>query len=79
MLEPRTEVVGTLRNVDFPSYIFCCRALMGNVNYFGNGGSIGHKYIKKLMQIEQENTDAMIVFMSDVWLDKIKVSVCDLN
>ncbi len=26
-------------------------------------------------QLEEDNSDAMIVFLSDVWLDKVKVSI----
>ncbi|XP_071517352.1 DNA polymerase epsilon subunit 2 [Panulirus ornatus] len=50
------------------------RARMGNVNYFGGQGTVCTKNILKLQQVEQENKDAMFVLLSDVWLDKIKVT-----
>ncbi|KAK8728709.1 hypothetical protein OTU49_009106 [Cherax quadricarinatus] len=50
------------------------RALMGNINYFGGQGSVCSKNVIKLQQAEQENKDAMFVILSDVWLDKIKVT-----
>lgn len=36
--------------------------------------SICAKASVKLKQVEQENRDAMFVFLSDVWLDQVKVS-----
>ncbi|KAK7028807.1 DNA polymerase epsilon subunit 2 [Halocaridina rubra] len=49
------------------------RALLGNINYFGGQGDVCAKNQTRLQQAERENHDAMIVFLSDVWLDKIKV------
>ncbi|XP_069180346.1 DNA polymerase epsilon subunit 2-like [Procambarus clarkii] len=50
------------------------RALIGNINYFGGHGTVCSKNIPRLQQAEQENKDAMFVVLSDVWLDKIKVT-----
>ncbi|XP_042224054.1 DNA polymerase epsilon subunit 2-like [Homarus americanus] len=50
------------------------RALIGNINYFGGQGNVCAKNNPRLQQIEQENKDAMFVVLSDVWLDKIKVT-----
>nr|XP_022334080.1 DNA polymerase epsilon subunit 2-like [Crassostrea virginica] len=49
------------------------RAYFGNINFFGGLSSICAKASVKLKQVEQENRDAMFVFLSDVWLDQVKV------
>lgn len=49
------------------------RAFVGNLNFFGGPTSTSVKTSAKLRQLEQENEDAMFVFVSDVWLDDIKV------
>ncbi|KAG7167785.1 DNA polymerase epsilon subunit 2-like [Homarus americanus] len=54
--------------------LFRDRALIGNINYFGGQGNVCAKNNPRLQQIEQENKDAMFVVLSDVWLDKIKVT-----
>jgi hypothetical protein len=50
-----------------------CREYFGNMNFFGGPSPVSVKASSKLRQIEQENEDAMIVFLSDVWLDDPKV------
>lgn len=49
------------------------RACFGNLNFFGGTSSTSVKVSAKLKQLEQENEDAMFVFISDVWLDNLKV------
>ncbi|XP_041352782.1 DNA polymerase epsilon subunit 2-like [Gigantopelta aegis] len=49
------------------------RAYFGNVNFFGGPSSVNVKASVRLKQVEEENEDAMIVFLSDVWLDQVKV------
>ena len=49
------------------------RSLMGNVNYFGGPGDVCAKNVEKLQILEHENPDAMFVFLSDIWLNKLKV------
>lgn len=49
------------------------RALVGNVNYFGGPGTTCAKYSSHLEELEQSNAGAMIVIISDLWLDKIQV------
>ncbi|MCL4134923.1 UNVERIFIED_CONTAM: hypothetical protein GTU68_064450, partial [Idotea baltica] len=49
------------------------RALLGNGNYFGGAGTTCAKTSRQLQEFESANTDAMIVFISDLWLDKIQV------
>ena len=51
------------------------RAYFGNLNFFGGPSTTSVKSSVKLKEIEDENSDAMMVFMSDVWLDKVKVSI----
>ena len=51
------------------------RAYFGNLNFFGGPSTTSVKSSVKLKEIEGENSDAMMVFMSDVWLDKVKVNV----
>ncbi|XP_059179397.1 DNA polymerase epsilon subunit 2-like isoform X2 [Physella acuta] len=49
------------------------RSYFGNINFFGGPSSIQVKSSNRLAQIEAENTDAMFVLLSDVWLDHPKV------
>ncbi|XP_066947296.1 DNA polymerase epsilon subunit 2 isoform X1 [Macrobrachium rosenbergii] len=49
------------------------RAYLGNINYFGGPGDTCAKNNLKLQQAERDSKDAMMVLLSDVWLDKIKV------
>ncbi|XP_074654952.1 DNA polymerase epsilon subunit 2-like [Tubulanus polymorphus] len=49
------------------------RAYFGNINFFGGQSATSVKASVKLQNIEKENEDAMIVFLSDVWLDDLKV------
>ncbi|XP_061174005.1 DNA polymerase epsilon subunit 2-like [Saccostrea echinata] len=49
------------------------RAYFGNINFFGGLSSVCAKASVKLKQVEQDNRDAMFVFLSDVWLDQVKV------
>ncbi|NWY45742.1 DPOE2 polymerase, partial [Sylvia atricapilla] len=49
------------------------RAFYGNINFFGGPSSSSVKASAKLKQLEEENEDAMFVFVSDVWLDKAEV------
>lgn len=51
------------------------RAYFGNLNFFGGSSSTSAKSSDKLRQVEQENVDAMFVFVADLWLDNAKVSV----
>ncbi|XP_021118270.1 DNA polymerase epsilon subunit 2 isoform X1 [Heterocephalus glaber] len=49
------------------------RAYYGNINFFGGPSNISVKTSAKLKQLEDENKDAMFVFISDVWLDQVEV------
>ncbi|XP_046401886.1 DNA polymerase epsilon subunit 2 isoform X1 [Ischnura elegans] len=49
------------------------RAYFGNLNVFGGPSPTNIKSSSKLFKIEQTNEDGIIVFLSDVWLDQIKV------
>ncbi|KAK3591288.1 hypothetical protein CHS0354_004337 [Potamilus streckersoni] len=49
------------------------RNFFGNINFFGGPSNTCAKASAKLKQIEQENEDAMFIFLSDVYLDQIKV------
>ena len=49
------------------------RAHFGQINFFGGPSSSCVAVSEKLKQIEQDNQDAMFVFLSDVWLDQAKV------
>jgi len=55
----------------------CCRVIVrscfGNINLFGGPSPTCVKASTKLQQLESSNDDAMFVFLSDVWLDDIKV------
>ncbi|XP_012519209.1 PREDICTED: DNA polymerase epsilon subunit 2 [Propithecus coquereli] len=52
---------------------FCTRAYYGNTNFFGGPSNTSVKISAKLKQLEEENKDAMFVFISDVWLDQVEV------
>ncbi|XP_029807692.1 DNA polymerase epsilon subunit 2 isoform X3 [Suricata suricatta] len=49
------------------------RAYYGNINFFGGPSNTSVKTSAKLKQLEEENKDAMFVFVSDVWLDQGEV------
>ncbi|OWK09819.1 POLE2 [Cervus elaphus hippelaphus] len=49
------------------------RAYYGNINFFGGPSNTSVKTSAKLKQLEDENKDAMFVFISDVWLDQVEV------
>ncbi|XP_065404850.1 DNA polymerase epsilon subunit 2 isoform X5 [Macaca fascicularis] len=49
------------------------RAYYGNINFFGGPSNTSVKTSAKLKQLEEENKDAMFVFLSDVWLDQVEV------
>ncbi len=56
------------------SFLSVSRAYYGNVNFFfGGPSSTAVKASAKLKQLEEENEDAMFVFVSDVWLDSVEV------
>lgn len=46
-------------------------AYYGNINFFGGKSELCAKSSNKLLQIEKENEDAMLVLISDVWLDEV--------
>ncbi|CAG4966167.1 unnamed protein product [Colias eurytheme] len=45
----------------------------GNLNTFGGKSKSLLKNSQNLLKIEQENEDGMIIFLSDVWFDNLKV------
>ena len=49
------------------------RAYFGNVNFFGGPGETSVKNNQALAEIEANNPDAMLCFLSDVWLDQVSV------
>jgi len=49
------------------------RAYFGNVNFFGGPSETSLKTSTVLADMEVNNPDAMFVFLSDVWLDKVSV------
>ncbi|KAB0374771.1 hypothetical protein FD755_013263 [Muntiacus reevesi] len=49
------------------------KAYYGNINFFGGPSNTSVKTSAKLKQLEDENKDAMFVFISDVWLDQVEV------
>lgn len=49
------------------------RSYFGNTNFFGGPSTICVANSEKLKLLEQDNQDAMFVFLSDVWLDQSKV------
>ncbi|KAG2457554.1 DPOE2 polymerase, partial [Polypterus senegalus] len=48
-------------------------AYYGDINFFGGPSSTSVKASARLKQLEDENEDAMFVFVSDVWLDSVEV------
>ena len=61
--------------IDWPYQMSDFRAYFGNLNFFGGSASTSAKSSAKLRQVEQENIDAMFVFVADLWLDNAKVSL----
>jgi len=49
------------------------RTYFGNTNFFGGPSSTSLKSSAKLKLLEDQNPDAMMVVLSDVWLDQIRV------
>lgn len=49
------------------------RAYFGNANFFGGPSTTSLKNSGKLKLQEEQNPDAMMVFLSDVWLDQARV------
>ncbi|XP_033106348.1 DNA polymerase epsilon subunit 2-like [Anneissia japonica] len=49
------------------------RSFFGNTNFFGGPSATSVKVSKRLKTIEQDNDNAMFVFISEVWLDQLKV------
>ncbi|XP_023684003.1 DNA polymerase epsilon subunit 2 [Paramormyrops kingsleyae] len=49
------------------------RAYFGDINFFGGPSSTSVKASSKLKKLEEENEDAMFVFVSDMWLDSVEV------
>lgn len=54
-------------------FVILCRSCFGNINFFGGPSSMSVKASAKLQEIESANEDAMFVFISDLWLDDVKV------
>ncbi|KAG8228620.1 hypothetical protein J437_LFUL009325 [Ladona fulva] len=50
-----------------------CRAYFGNLNVFGGPSPTNIKSSAKLHKLEQANEDGILIFISDVWLDQLKV------
>ncbi len=61
------------RSASTQSFLSVSRAYYGNINFFGGPSSTAVKASAKLKQLEEENEDAMFVFVSDVWLDSAEV------
>jgi len=83
-LEFSLEISVMLGHVVFSAILFetglqilCVCAVVsscfGNINFFGGPSATSVKASAKLQQLESANDDAMFVFLSDVWLDDIKV------
>ena len=53
------------------SICFFSRAYYGNVNFFGGSSTQCAKASSTLLQKEEENEDAMFLFLHDVWLDQV--------
>jgi len=49
------------------------RTYFGNANFFGGPSSSSLKNSAKLKLLEDQNPDAMMVVLSDVWLDQVRV------
>jgi len=63
----------------FPTRRCVCRAYYGNCNFFGGPLPLCAKSYPKLLQLEQENEEAMFIFVSDLWLDQVSAKPgCDL-
>ncbi|XP_022254667.1 DNA polymerase epsilon subunit 2-like [Limulus polyphemus] len=45
----------------------------GKTNFFGGPHATSVRTSKKLKSLEENNSEAMFIFLSDVWLDKIEV------
>lgn len=65
-----------MRNLFFRSV---SRIYFGSNNIFGGLDELNAKSAGKLKQIEESNADAMIVFISDIWLDQHKVDLVVVN
>jgi len=50
------------------------RSYFGSTNFFGGPLEISSKTDKRLIQLEAQDDSAMLVFLSDVWLDKPEVT-----
>jgi len=49
------------------------RKYFGNTNFFGGPSETTLKVNEKMLKAESSNTEAMFVFLSDVWLDEVEV------
>ncbi|TRY54201.1 hypothetical protein DNTS_030465, partial [Danionella cerebrum] len=49
------------------------RTYFGNLNFFGGPSRTAVKSSVKLQELEQQNQDAMMVILSDVWVDRAEV------
>ncbi|XP_033639912.1 DNA polymerase epsilon subunit 2-like isoform X2 [Asterias rubens] len=49
------------------------RSYFGSMNFFGGPSPTCAKASTKLQAIEKDNEEAMFVFLSDIWLDQLKV------
>ncbi|XP_038066807.1 DNA polymerase epsilon subunit 2-like [Patiria miniata] len=49
------------------------RAYFGSLNFFGGPSPTCAKSSEKLLTIEKDNEEAMFVFVSDIWLDQLRV------
>jgi DNA polymerase epsilon subunit 2 len=56
-------------------YLFL-RAYFGNADTFAGLSDTSLKSSTRLLKIEKENEEAMLVFLADIWLDKSEVSIC---
>ena len=54
------------------------RAYFGNANFFGGPSTTSLKNSAKLKLQEDQNPEAMMVFLSDVWLDQIRVFTAEI-
>lgn len=55
-----------------------CRTQFPNFSAIPHPSMNSHRLSNKLKSIEEANGDAMLVFLSDVWLDQLKVSVINV-
>jgi hypothetical protein len=51
-------------------FIKVSRSVFGTLNYFGGPLEVCPKASNQLLQIERSDDSAMMVFVSDLWLDK---------